>query len=466
MSEGNFEKQKKPLSKGLKTFYGVGDCGFTLMTNVETYYFNFFLTNIAKFSVGTVAIITLVSSIVYACLSWIYGAILNAAKPMKWGRYRSWLLVVPWSVPFLFAFQFLKISGNEMVSAIVITIAAIISHIVWNFIYTANATMLTIAGGDAKGRAILSSTRATWYNLSGILFSYMGLPLANLLAGIVGEQNKFAAIALSLGFLMVAGYYVHFRLFDGYEEPEDPSTSTQKNKQSQAGAKDMAKNLFQNVPLLCLLIAHLGTFIVKFVVAGSAIYYFTYAANRAELQTSYVLAANIAAVIGAYAARFFSGWLTDRGTMIFSYGLMMAAMTATYFSYQNPVLVIALMTVAQFGYGIGYACAPVLYGDTAVYAEWKTGKGSVGWIMGLQNVPLALAVVLKAGIISACLAIVHFDVGIDPASASVMLKKGVTASFALIPAAFSLISMLVLIFGYGLTKEKVARYQAEIDMRA
>ena len=33
----------------LKRFYGVGDCGFTLMSNIESYYFSFFLTNLAQY---------------------------------------------------------------------------------------------------------------------------------------------------------------------------------------------------------------------------------------------------------------------------------------------------------------------------------------------------------------------------------------------------------------------------------
>lgn len=57
---------KKGLSKALKMFYGVGDCGFTLMTNVESYYFNFFLTNLAQFGLATVSFITTTASIIDA----------------------------------------------------------------------------------------------------------------------------------------------------------------------------------------------------------------------------------------------------------------------------------------------------------------------------------------------------------------------------------------------------------------
>ena len=93
--------QRKGLSKALKRFYGVGDFGFTLMSNVESYYFQAFLTDFAKFSTGTAGIISTVTTVVDACLSWIYGAIINSVKPKKWGRYRSWLIMLPGLVPFL-----------------------------------------------------------------------------------------------------------------------------------------------------------------------------------------------------------------------------------------------------------------------------------------------------------------------------------------------------------------------------
>ena len=45
--------ERKGISKALRRFYGVGDFGFTLMTNVESYYFQGFLTNLALFSTST-----------------------------------------------------------------------------------------------------------------------------------------------------------------------------------------------------------------------------------------------------------------------------------------------------------------------------------------------------------------------------------------------------------------------------
>ena len=60
--------EKKKLSTSLKYFFGIGDFGFNLMTNVENYYFQFFLTNVAAFSVGLAGVISTIYTIVDAAL--------------------------------------------------------------------------------------------------------------------------------------------------------------------------------------------------------------------------------------------------------------------------------------------------------------------------------------------------------------------------------------------------------------
>lgn len=151
MSNNTPSHEKKPLSNTLKFWYGCGDFGFTLMTNVETFYFNAFLTNIAQFSTMMTGTITSVISIVDAALSWIYGGIINAVKPGKFGRYRTWLIMITWLVPFLFAFQFIRIGNNETLAAVVIIAAGILSHVVWNFPYAANASLVSVAAWYAAG---------------------------------------------------------------------------------------------------------------------------------------------------------------------------------------------------------------------------------------------------------------------------------------------------------------------------
>ena len=121
------------------------------------------------------------------------------------------------------------------------------------------------------------------------------------------------------------------------------------------------------------------------------------------------------------------------------------------------------MTVAQFFYGMAFGSTQALYADTVVYATWKTGKNASGWIMGLQNLPLKIAVFLRGTIVAACLAAVGWQSGVVLEGTA---RQGMTVSFALIPAIFCAVGALLLIFCYKLTREKVAQYQAEIDAKA
>ncbi len=455
---------KKPLSKALKMFYGVGDCGFTLMSNVESYFFNYFLTNLAMFDLGIVTFITTVSSMVDACLSWIYGAILNSIKPKKWGRYRSWLILLPWIVPFLYAFQFIKV-GDGLVSAVIVTVAAIASHVVWNFPYVANVSMISVAGATPDDRAQLSSTRAAWANFSKIIFSYVGVPLASVFAGVVGETNQYGAVAFVLAWVMVVLYFAHFKMFEGYEEVEVQDEQKTKKDTSKTSGMDLVRALLQNPPLIALMIADLSKWAFNFIVSGIALYYFTYVAKNAGLLTTYILISNIFCVVGSYLAKSVAKKFSTRTGTIGTFILMAAVMIAANFLYTNVWLVVFLMSLAQLGYGIAYACTPALYSDTIIYSEWKTGKNATGWISGLQNVPLKVGVMLRGISISACLAIAHFTPGMDASQATVELQKGICLGFMVIPACALLLSAVILFFGFKITREKVEQYRAEIDAR-
>ncbi len=455
----NNKQEPKRLTPALRNLFGVGDAGFVLMSNIETFYFMTFLTDLAGFGAAIAGLINSVFSIVDACLSWVYGGILNGTKAKKWGRYRSWMILTPWIVPFIFAFQFIRISENEMLSAVVIIAAAIISHVIWNIGYVANATLVSVVGKTPEDKAALSSSRATWNNIGGLLFTYLGLPFASLLAGFVGEKNKFAAAAFCLGWLMVLGYFAHFKMTEGYEEIEAPDTKKQVNK---VNIPEMFRSLFQNPQLLLLMIADLAKWCVKFVTAASAIYYFRDAAGNPGYMVPYALCIAVGAIVGAYSVRFLVQKMDARNITIVAYIGMAVSLFLIYIFYTNPVIVIALMTVAQFFYGIAFASSPALYADTVVYATWKTGKNAAGWIMGLQNLPLKVAVFLRGTILSACLVAVGWQSGVVLEGTA---RQGMTVAFALVPAIFCAVGALILIFGYRLTREKIAQYQKEIDER-
>ena len=344
-------KERKGLSKALRYFYGVGDFGFTLMSNVESYYFTSFLTDMAKFSPFLSGLIGTLTTAIDACLSWIYGAILNSVKPKKWGRYRSWLIMLPWIVPFLYAFQFIRV-GGEVISAIVIILAFVSSHICWNFPYVANVSMISVAGKTPDERSQLASTRGAWANLSKVAFSYICPLLAVVGVKLLGEVNQYGAVAFILGAIMAALYYAHFKMFEGYEivDPAelDKAKSAQKTKSAdRTGGMDLVRALLQNRPLIALLLADIAKFLFNFVIAGAAYYYFKYIAKDVNLTVQYplyILITNICCVIGSYLAKTFAKKFSARNTAIGMFFIMAVVLVASRLLYTNVTLVMVLMS--------------------------------------------------------------------------------------------------------------------------
>lgn len=459
-------KEPKQLSFALKTFFGVGDMAFTFMTNLETFYYMYFLTDIAKFSPVLIASITSIASMIDMALSWVYGGILSAVKASKWGRYRSWLILLPWMVPILYAFQYIKISNDDGISAIIITLGAVISHIVWNIAYVANVTLISVVGKTAEGKATMSTNRGAYQSAAGIIFSYIGLPLTTVLGGIVGQSNRFAASAFILAALMAVGYFAHYKMTAGYEDDEVSSTASAAAARNRVSVPDMFRALFQNPQLMILIVSNTASAINAFVFSAAAVYYWRVAAGNIALNNTFILLTSIAALVGAIAAKKVAKKFSARNATIIS--LIGAAIffCLMYFFYASPMIVMALAVIGRIFGGSSNALFPVLYADTVVYATWKTGKNAAGWIMGLMTLPIKIGVFARGIVLTAALAGIGYSAKLTPAQFTPQLKQGIAMTFGFIPGICLLVSGLMILFFYRLTQQKVAEYQTEIDKRA
>ncbi len=457
---------KSGLSKSIRYFYGVGDMFYALMTSVYSYYLTFYYTNVAMLSLGTVALLTSVSSIFDSATSWMYGAVINSSKPMKWGRYRSWLIVLTWLLPVTSFLLYCRIGKSEAVATVFFFIAMIASRIVQNFPYTANVAMINVVGKTADDRIQMASSRATWNNASKFVWSYVGVPFLAVLASIVTEKYAYATLAAILSVGTFLGYYAHFKMTEGYEDTGAvEQANAAKAKRAKTNPMDLIKALFANPPLLALIIADLAKWLFNFMVAGTIVYYFTYIALNKGMQATYTLIIAFTAVIGAYGSRYIGKKLSGRKTMILFYLIMAVCLILARMMYTNVWAVIILVSIAQLCYGCVYSCSSALYGDTAVYSEWKTGKNATGWVMGLMNIPIKIASLLKGAILPMALAIGGFSAQIAAEDASESVRVCIANTLLIIPATLLLLGAVVMIFLYRLSKDKVEQMQKEIDER-
>jgi GPH family glycoside/pentoside/hexuronide:cation symporter len=106
-----------------------------------------------------------------------------------------------------------------------------------------------------------------------------------------------------------------------------------------------------------------------------------------------------------------------------------------------------------------------MYADAAVYSQWKLGADARGWVMGLSVFPIKLSFVIRSLILNLVLAMVGFNAAIPASEATLELQRGISMVFLVIPGILVLVAMFVIIFGYRITKEKIAQYQEEIAAR-
>lgn len=457
---------KSGLSKGIRYFYGVGDMCYTLMTYVYSYYQIYYLTNVAQLRLGVVSFIMTICSTVDVATAMVASGIMNSTKPMRWGRYRSWLIAITWIIPFFYFFMYFWVGGNEIVSTVIIMFAMIAGRFLHDFPYCANASLIGIVAKSPDDRLTMSSTRATWNNAAKFVWPLFCTPLLSLLTVTAGEKYAYALLAFILAWLMFGAFFVHFKLTEGYEETGTEEMADQaKAERARTGIIDLFRSIVSNPPLLVLVIADFAKWLFNFMVASTVVYYFTYIALNQGLQSTYTLIIAFMSVFGALISRYLGSKLSGRVTLIVSYVCMGVCLLIGRLFYQNVWFVILMLSVAQFFYGCAYSCSTALYADTAVYYEWKSGKNATGWIMGLSIVPLNIASMLKGIVVTATLALGGFSASIAASDASLTMKKGIANTLLVIPAAMLFLGALVLIFFYRLTRERVEAMEAEIRSR-
>ena len=105
------------MSDFKKHFWGIGNIGEGFVSMVTSTYFIIFLTDTAMLPLGLVSVITLIGSILDFVLVPVSGALLVSTKPMRWGRYRSWLLVCPPLVVLFYILCFTVVQSSQILTA-------------------------------------------------------------------------------------------------------------------------------------------------------------------------------------------------------------------------------------------------------------------------------------------------------------------------------------------------------------
>ncbi len=450
----------KPLKKSAINLYGLPSFGFQTLVNIEVMFFAAFLTDFAKIPLALVSTILLATSIVDIVAVPTSGVILEKSN-MKWGKYRSWLLVGPPIAALFYILQFSQIGGTSEINAIIIFLGFAISHLVWNTFYAAHISMNNALTTVREERISMASNRGMFNAAGALVFSYFGVKaIAAIGAGVGNPVLGYTYMAAITGVIMIACNIIYFVITKDYAQNGTEAQAGKPAEKMSVG--EMLKQIVVNPPLMGLMLVELGRYLGRFVIFGMAFYYFKYVINDlpglALFMTGLTIVNFFAAMIAAPIAK----RLGEKTTYMIALGLLIVGLLIVWFMPLEATAFKIIMFVAYIGYGLPDSLGVAMYSATVDYGDWKTGKNARGFIMSLISMPIKVSIFVRSVIISAVLASVGYvaDMAVTPE-----LIQGIKNGFALYPAIIMIIGMVMMFGLYTLTPKRMEEINKELAER-
>lgn len=445
--------------------YGLGKLLFAMMTCCELYYFSAFLTDSAMLSAALVATIMSVTSIVDFILSFFIGVFIETIR-MPWGKYRSWLLVAPPLVLVLYILMFTRVSSNDTVSAVVIILSFILSHLIWSIGEAAINSMSLVMTDDAGERARLSVWLGRGSMGNTLIFGLIATPILGFFNS-MSAGSGFAGLAGVMGVIYLIGFWWLFFATKGCEE-----TKKDRMEQKQAPVKQKSNlgsgvvAVFTNRHLLVTMICIAATFCYMITQSSSMFYYFTYTFGGSWISYMGLLVTLISCgrLVGSVFVPALLKLFKGNKQMVYVFGFFGIALFSflAYILNPTPMVAMALILISSLFGSCPLAMWLGLYQDCAVYSEYKTKKDVKGFIMSLSVMPVKLGITIRSVVVSSFLVSMGYSATATDTSA---YPDSFRALYLLIPAIICVIAGVLHLIIYRLPEKEVVRMQGEIAGR-
>lgn len=455
------ETQAKQQNKKL-LLWGVANAGEGFISIISSTYLAIFLTDVAMLPLGISSAVMLITSIVAFVMASFTGGIIATLKPMKWGKLRSWLLVAPPFAVIGFVLHFSSVQNNPILSAIIITLGYIIGVSAWNFAYAANTSLTNVLAKNQQQRNMFNSQRMMGSNLGRLMGNYLTPVIVAFLAPLVSERASYPILVLIAGAFYILVEYIHFGISKGCEDDYYKPADETHEEEGTVSIKEIFNSIKSNHQLLVTLIIDLTSNMASLALPSLAVYYYRYVFETPSMVSIHMLCIGIAGFAGSTFVRFFGKKVKSYKTFLLCvYVIIALCLFATKLA-PNATVFLLINIVVHMLTGTTQPFELNLYQDNVIYSEWKTGANTNSFIMGLSELPVKIASILKSVIISAALISAGYVAGADPTP---QLKAALANAYAIIPACIAFCGFIFLKFFYKLTPEKIDQMKKEIEQR-
>lgn len=438
-------------------FWGIESIGEGWIAIVSSTYLAMFMTDIALIPLGLVSGAMLVMSISDFIFATTSGAVISMIRPKRWGRLRSYLLICPPITAIFYIIHFISIPKNTVLTTLIITVGFIVAKLLYNLVYTANVSLITIIARDQKAKNRLSSQRMIGSNAGRMLGNYLTPVIVLAASASVSERALYPLIMVGVGVVYILTNLIHFALSKGYETAGE--TIQVKRDGDTLSLKTIISLLSKNHQLLVTLIIDLSSNVAALVLPSLSVYYYKYVAQRPDLTSVHMLLIGLASVAGSLLVRVLDSKVKNpRKALLYIYPIISICLFSTRFFSHNIYIFMALNVLVHGLTGTTQPFELSLYMNQVIYTKYKTGQNANALIMGLSGVTVKIANIVKSGLIPFALMTSGYVAG----TVTPEVKASIIKAYSTIPAIMPLIGFILLKFFYKLTKEKMDEISAKV----
>ena len=210
--------------KHKRYLWGIGNIGEGVVTMVTSTYFIIFLTDTALLPLWMVSLISVIGSVLDFLLVPLSGALMSGCKPMKWGRYRSWLLICPPLVVLFYMLGF-TVTDSPVRTALCALLGYVGGKTAWNLVYSANVTLTAVLSKDSAANTKYASQKMMGSNIGRMLGNALTPALVAACAVHMSESASYQTTILIMGTFYMVSSLIHFWICANVEEPVSPASS-------------------------------------------------------------------------------------------------------------------------------------------------------------------------------------------------------------------------------------------------
>ena len=460
-----------------KVCYGFGDLASVLYWQTFMLYLTYFYTDVFGISAGVAATMFLVSRIFDGVNDPVMGMIADRTAS-RWGRFRPWLLwlCVPFAVVGVLTFttpDWLDVdivlfswgdvdfaTNGKIIWAYLTYFGIMILYTGINIPYTA---LLGVISPDSADRTSVSSIKFLFAFAAGIIVSATLLPMVKYLGG----DDEAKGWQLSFVVYGIAAVLFFFIAFRGTRERVQPS-----RQQSPSVWRDL-QALASNRPWWILLATTI-TFILFIAIRSSVtVHYFKYYVGEQELglpflqsfetlTSAFNTVGQACSLVGVLLVDWFARLVGKKTAFIILFVVTIASTAGFYVLQPEHVPWMFLLQVTgSLSGGPMSVLLWAMYADTADYAEWKLGRRATGLVFSASTMSQKIGWAFGAFVSLQLMAQVGFTANEDQSPESL---RGMVLLFSLIPAAFGVLSLLI-VAAYPLGERMMETITADLKAR-